>query len=384
MRSAWALLPEDLAAQGAPGAPSTYSGGSSASAPGEDGLCLIARDPRLARPSAPTSPCPRSSSAIRPPTAPPSSCSGSRTATASRPSTCRARDGDPRVTFCISSQVGCAMGCTFCATGAMGIVRNLTAGEIVGQVLALMRDAGPPLGDRCLPRLHGDGRAAPQPRPRPPRASPCSAIAGERALSPWRITVSTSGLVPGIERLARARRARSSPLAQRHHRRRRSATMPVNRAWNLAARQGRSTPGRSRHSERLLFEYVLLAGVNDTGRRRPPGRLAGDLRHGHNVNLIPMNASKSASRRPYREPPAGRALEAFVWIGCARADESSPCDDHVVATCAQPAERSWPGRPGLEARAVEERRRRRVPVATLRTSPRARRRRGSRSPRPRG
>ncbi|MBK8726287.1 MAG: hypothetical protein IPL96_09550 [Holophagaceae bacterium] len=50
---------------------------------------------------------------------------------------------NPRVTYCISSQVGCAMGCTFCATGSMGIVRNLSAGEIVGQVLGLMRDLGP-------------------------------------------------------------------------------------------------------------------------------------------------------------------------------------------------------------------------------------------------
>ena len=54
---------------------------------------------------------------------------------------------DHRVTYCVSSQVGCALGCTFCATGAMGIVRNLTAGEIVGQVLALMRDLGPRCGE---------------------------------------------------------------------------------------------------------------------------------------------------------------------------------------------------------------------------------------------
>ena len=66
-------------------------------------------------------------------------------------------DGDPRVTYCISSQVGCAMGCTFCATGAMGIVRNLTAGEIVGQVLALMRELGPQLGESVFLVFMGMG-----------------------------------------------------------------------------------------------------------------------------------------------------------------------------------------------------------------------------------
>ncbi len=82
---------------------------------------------------------------------------------------------DPRVTFCISSQVGCAMGCTFCATGAMGIIRNLTAGEIVGQVLAVMRELGPHLRRAPLPGVHGDGRAAAQPATTCTGRSPSSA-----------------------------------------------------------------------------------------------------------------------------------------------------------------------------------------------------------------
>src|SRR4051794_146911 len=118
------------------------------------------------------------------------------------------RQGDHRVMFCVSSQVGCALGCTFCATGAMGIVRNLTAGEIVGQVLALMRDLGPrgqvPKSPRrrvggpgprpqprpgaaarriALSRLHGNGRAAAHPRPCAPRHHRALPSRGEPALA---------------------------------------------------------------------------------------------------------------------------------------------------------------------------------------------------------
>jgi 23S rRNA (adenine2503-C2)-methyltransferase len=219
------------------------------------------------------------------------------------------REGDPRVTCCVSSQVGCALGCTFCATGAMGIKRNLTAGEIVGQVLALMRELGPQRGEDLTLVFMGMGEPLHN-LDHVHRAITVLCHAEGALLSAGRITVSTAGLVPGIERLAQmvprpqlAVSLNATTDAQR------SATMPVNRAFNLARlRQALDAWPLKRH-ERLLFEYVLLAGTNDT--LEDADRLVawlGDLRHRHNVNLIPMNEH---AHSPFREPAEER-LQAFA------------------------------------------------------------------------
>ena len=113
--------------------------------------------------------------------------------------------------------------------------------------------------------------------------------------------MSTSGLVSGIERLARMTpRPQLAISLNATTDAARSATMPVNRAWNLARLRQALDAWVLKPHERLLFEYVLLAGVNDTVE--DADRLAdwlGDLRHGHNVNLIPMNEhAKSTFREP--------------------------------------------------------------------------------------
>ena len=122
--------------------------------------------------------------------------------------------------------------------------------------------------------------------------------------------MSTAGLVSGIERLARltprpqlavSRNATTDAA--------RSATMPVNRAWNLARLRQALDAWQLRPHEKFVFEYVLLAGVNDT--EEDADRLAGwlgDLRHRHNVNLIPMNEHAHA---PFREPVEMR-IQAFA------------------------------------------------------------------------
>ena len=219
------------------------------------------------------------------------------------------REDHTRVTFCLSSQVGCAMGCTFCATGAMGITRNLTAGEIVGQVLALMRDLGPERGEFVYIVFMGMGEPLHN-LDHVHRAIAVLCHPEGALLSPWRITVSTSGLVSGIERLARMEpRPQLAVSLNATTDADRSATMPVNKAWNLARlRQALDTWKLKRH-ERFVFEYVLLAGVNDTVE--DADRLAawlGDLRRRHNVNLIPMNEHAHA---PFREPGEER-LQAFA------------------------------------------------------------------------
>jgi len=207
---------------------------------------------------------------------------------------------DPRLTLCLSSQVGCAMGCTFCATGAAGIRRNLTAGEIVGQVLVLLRalgsrgthqvallfmGMGEPLHN--LEHVHRAIRVFHHPQ---------GLNIGMR-----RVTVSTCGLANGIERLARlsprpwlALSLNATTDATR------SALMPVNRAWDLAHLRRSLDAWPLGAREHLLFEYVLMAGINDT--LDDADRLAdwlGHLRERHNLNLIRMNEhAASAFRAP--------------------------------------------------------------------------------------
>ncbi len=215
----------------------------------------------------------------------------------------------PRLTLCLSSQVGCAMGCTFCATGAMGIRRNLTAGEIVGQALVLLRALGCERTHRVTILFMGMGE------PLHNLAHVHRAIRvfnHEQGLniSARRMTVSTSGLVSGLERLARlsprpwlALSLNATTDAAR------DAVMPVNRVWNLARLRQALAAWPLGARERFILEYVLMAGVNDT-----PGdadRLAdwmGTLRARHNLNLIRMNEHAAS---PFKEPDEGR-LEAFV------------------------------------------------------------------------
>jgi 23S rRNA (adenine2503-C2)-methyltransferase len=215
----------------------------------------------------------------------------------------------PRVTLCISSQVGCAMGCTFCATGAMGIRRNLSAGEIVGQVLALMAALGPARAHAVTLVFMGMG----EPLHNLDNVHRAIRILNHPAglnLSTRRITVSTSGLVPAIERLAGLRPRPWLALSLNATTdEARSRVMPVNRAWNLARLRQALDRWELASGEKLLVEYVLLAGENDT--LEDADRLAdwlGELRTGHNINLIRMN-EHPASR--HREPPEER-LRAFL------------------------------------------------------------------------
>ncbi len=245
------------------------------------------------------------------------------------------RRPDGRVTFCVSSQVGCALGCTFCATGAMGIVRNLSAGEIVGQVLALMHALGPLRGDLLTLVFMGMGEPLHN-LDHVHRAIRGLCHPGGAGLSPRRITVSTAGLVPGIERLARmSPRPQLAVSLNATTDAQRSATMPINRAWNLARLRQALADWPLEKNERFLFEYVLLAGENDTDE--DADRLAawlGDLRHRHNVNLIPMNEH---DRSDFREPETDqvqRFLRRLRGHGCFVSVRKSRSRD-VQGACGQ-------------------------------------------------
>ena len=198
-----------------------------------------------------------------------------------------------RHTACISTQAGCAMGCVFCATGQMGFIRHLTAGEIVAQVLhcrRVLRAAGSD-GLRNLV-LMGMG----EPLHNYDAVMAALEIITDRRginIGPARITISTVGVVPGILRMAGEQQPYG--LAVSLHgatEEERSALVPVSRRWPLdeliaACREYCRCTGR-----RIFFEWTLIAGRNDSAETA--ARLAA-LLHGidAHINLIPLNPTES-------------------------------------------------------------------------------------------
>ena len=193
-----------------------------------------------------------------------------------------------RATLCLSSQVGCAMGCTFCATGKMGILRNLTAAEIVGQVITMLNQHLHPMGAPVNLVFMGMGE---------PMHNLAHVMDAFRllnaptglAIPARRVTISTSGLVTGIQRLGtfkpRPRLALSLNGTTDEHR---SSIMPVNRVWNLEALSKALISFPLEKGERITLEYVLLKGVTDS---LEDGRRLADFarRFPSKVNLIPFN-----------------------------------------------------------------------------------------------
>jgi len=215
----------------------------------------------------------------------------------------------PRVTVCLSSQVGCAMGCTFCATAKMGLVRNLAAHEIVGQLLTVLRRYGPLSAQQLNVVFMGMGEPLHNVDALVKALDVLCDPAG-LGVPPARITVSTAGHVPGLERLARARHVPELAVSVNGATDAvRRSLMPIGKKWPLAELRAALARWPRRPHQKITLEYVLLAGVNDDDESAD--RLAawtGELRHV--LNVIPFNEWGSASS-PYREPPPER-VEAFV------------------------------------------------------------------------
>jgi 23S rRNA (adenine2503-C2)-methyltransferase len=212
-----------------------------------------------------------------------------------------------RVTLCVSSQVGCGMGCRFCATARMGFVRQLSAGEIVGQVLTSVHSLGPRHPSALTLVFMGMG----EPLHNAAAVKKAVELLCEPlglGLSPRRITVSTSGLVPELVELSRwpVRPLLAVSLnATRDEER--TALMPVGRRHHLAVLREALQTYPLRPRERITLEYVLLAGVNDGP---DDARRLADFCVGipHQVNLIPWNAHPGA---PF-EAPSDEAVDAFA------------------------------------------------------------------------
>ncbi|HSF99642.1 MAG TPA: 23S rRNA (adenine(2503)-C(2))-methyltransferase RlmN [Vicinamibacterales bacterium] len=214
----------------------------------------------------------------------------------------------PAQTFCISTQVGCAMRCEFCLTGKMGLVRNLTAGEIAGEVRVLARETG--LVDKPFNIvLMGMGEPL---HNYDATMKAIRILADEEGLAvhPKRITLSTVGVLPALERLA------SEPvmpnLAVSLHAttdQMRTRLVPPNRKYPLAELIDACRRFPLAKRRRITFEYVLLAGVNDTDAdARRLAKLLSGIRA--KVNLLPLN---EAAGIPYSRPSDAR-VDAFAKI----------------------------------------------------------------------
>ena len=211
-----------------------------------------------------------------------------------------------RRTLCVSTQVGCAYGCKFCASGLEGFSRNLRPNEIVDQLMAVERESGEKIDNIVF---MGMGE---------PLANLENVLGAIRILNaPWglgigarHITVSTSGLAPQIRKLA------AEPLQIRLAISLHGATdkvrnqiMPINRRYNLETLLSACDYYAERKKQRLTFEYILIANVNDSPEQaRHLGRIARRL--GAKVNLIPYNTVQGL---PWSRPPTEQQ-ERFLSI----------------------------------------------------------------------
>jgi 23S rRNA (adenine2503-C2)-methyltransferase len=211
---------------------------------------------------------------------------------------------DGRQTICISTQAGCAVDCHFCLTAQLGLIRNLSAGEIVGQVLVALSENAAALAPRTNVVLMGQGEPLLNFDPVMVAVRIMLDAQGV-AISPRHVTLSTSGIVPGIERLAAEKvRPKLAISLNASTDEQRDAVMPINRKYPIAALLDACRQYPLRTWESLTFEYVLLGGVNDsTDDARRVARLIANLRA--KVNLIPWNPGAL----PYRAPEAARVEE---------------------------------------------------------------------------
>ncbi len=244
---------------------------------------------------------------------------------------------DRRGTLCISSQVGCALDCQFCATGAQGFSRNLSAAEIVGQVWFAQRALGAvPREQRVISNVVFMGMGE-------PLANFDQVVTAINVLlddlgyglSKRRVTVSTSGLVPFIDRL---RETVDTALAVSLHAPidvLRDELVPINRKYplrDLMAACQRYTSGKDRHLQ-IVYEYVMLDGVNDLPEHaRELGRLLKNLPA--KLNLIPFNPYPGTRYRTSKPEVIRQFADIVRQAGIITTTRKTRGDD-IAAACGQ-------------------------------------------------
>jgi len=266
-----------------------------------------------------------------------------------------------RGTLCVSSQVGCTLTCSFCHTGTQKLVRNLTAGEIIGQVLVARDDLGewPEIGakhveGRLLSNIVLMGMGEPLYNFENVRDAMKIAMDPEGIqLSRRRITLSTSGVVPEIARTAEEIGCQLAISFHATTDEVRDKLVPINKKWNLEVllEALRAYPKVS-NSERITFEYVMLHGVNDSDE--DAHRLV-ELIKGipAKINLIPFNEWPGA---PYKRSSNNRirAFSEIIYNAGYASPVRKPRGEDIMAACGQlksATERSRKSRKQIEAEA---------------------------------
>jgi 23S rRNA (adenine2503-C2)-methyltransferase len=238
---------------------------------------------------------------------------------------------DGRTTLCVSSQAGCAMACGFCATARMGLHRNLTAAEILGQIAAARRHLEP---DETLTNYVFMGMGEPLANyPRLSRALTVMTAEWGLGISPRRITVSTVGLVPMMDRLLTDFQVNLAVSLHATDDELRNRLAPINRRWPLDALIGACAKLPLNRRRRITFEYVMLDGVNDWAHQaRQLVRMLAPLRA--KVNLIFFNPFEGA---PFRPSPRARVedFQAILHRGNLTATIRESRGGDVAAACGQ-------------------------------------------------
>lgn len=248
-----------------------------------------------------------------------------------------------RATVCVSTQAGCAYGCTFCATGQMGFDRHLTSGEIVAQVVYFAREL------RRAPWTAPDGQTLDHVTNLvfmgmgEPFHNYDNTLHAIRVLNmpeglnigARHMTVSTVGLVPGILRLAQEPLQINLAISlHAPNDELRGRTMPVTRKYPIAAVLDACRTYTAATNRQVTFEYVLLAGVNDgIEQARELADLLSPLRQLCHVNLIPVNATSAGYR-----VPSGEAIRAFrdeLLAGGVSNSVRAERGDDIAAACGQ-------------------------------------------------
>ncbi len=249
---------------------------------------------------------------------------------------------EDRGTLCVSSQVGCTLTCSFCHTGTQRLVRNLTAGEIVGQLMLARDDLGewpvpgaPKVETRLLSNIVLMGMGEPLYNFEAVRDAMRVCMDGEGiALSRRRITLSTSGVVPEIARTATEI---GCNLAVSFHATTdavRDVLVPINKKWNIATLLDalREYPNLS-NSERITFEYVMLDGINDSDEdaRRLVKLIQGIPAK---INLIPFNEWPGA---PYKRSSNNRirTFADIIYKAGYASPIRTPRGEDIMAACGQ-------------------------------------------------
>jgi len=251
-----------------------------------------------------------------------------------------------RKTLCVSSQVGCAMGCGFCATGTMGLSRHLSVGEIVGQVHQVNRyliERGLAEGPRPLTNLVFMGMGEPLHNFEAVKAALEILLSEDGPnFSQRQITVSTAGLVPAIERLGRETNVKLAVSLNATTDEVRDRIMPVNRRWKIADLIEACRHFPMKQGRRIVFEYVLFAGVNDSDEDIE--RLARLVRKvPAKVNLIQYNRNEGLPYEPSPEERVRAFAEGLLARGVQAMVRKNRGRD-ILAACGQLAAQGGPGR----------------------------------------